>query len=460
MRILLVSPLNDSHYKILRPDIGLGYLSTALKRHGHQVEIVDLELQVFKKKLTRANALDYLLTGDWDVIGFKAFNLDLPFTRQATAAIKAAHPNTVTVSGGPASLLYDQIFAYVPNLDYALIGEGEIAFPQLLDRLHDQEALSEVPGLLWKTPNGVRRNPPLFHEKLDEFEPVDWEALDPLAYPVDYSGDRLIPLSITRGCPYACNYCQASIISGKKIRARSPASVIAELRYLHQRFGITTFQVDDDNITAVHAIGLDFAEALESSGLKFRWRIPNGLRIDTLDVDLMKRFERTGCYYVYLAVESGSQRVLDLMNRKTRLDVMTAIIRQIAAETSIKMLGFFMLGYPGETVREAMATIKLACSLPLNRAAFFTFTPLPKTPIYEELDRQGQLQDYHMEKHFVLGASTSFSYPATTLKWLRRYAFLRFYTRPSVIASTIDDIGSWTQLQRWLSRAYGVVAEK
>lgn len=462
MRILLVKPINQMFYQVLKPDIGLGYLSTALKRAGHDVEIIDLQLMAHMHQLDRQGAIAAVLNAEADVIGFKAFNLDLPFIREATTAIKKARPQVITIVGGPApSGLKELIFEHLPDLDYAFVGEAELGLPALLERLEPGANLTEVPGLIYfDRDEQVHANPPVFVEDLDSLGPIDWDALHPNDYPLDYSGERLLPIMVSRGCPFNCLYCQARLITGQRMRFRSVEAIIDELRFLKKNYGITQFHLDDDNITVNHKIAYSFAEDLLSSDLNLTWRIANGLRIDTLNTELMRKFEEAGCYYVYLAFESGSQRVLDLMNRKSNLSVMKEIVRDIAAGTTLKMLGYFILGFPGETVAEAEESIDLACSLPLDKASFFSFTPLPGTPIFKRLEEEGRLDNFDVERHFIMGASTSFSYSASTMSHLKRKAYLKFYTQPRVIRSLVRDLRSPAQFGRMVARAYGLLTER
>ncbi|MBN2053699.1 B12-binding domain-containing radical SAM protein [bacterium] len=460
MRCLLVLPLNHMRYQILMPDLGLGYLSTALKRHGHSVRILDLSLEVYRGRLTWESAIRELSRATEDVIGFKAFNLDLPFVQEATAAIRRTHPGTIIIVGGPVTLLYNQLFELLPAIDYAFVGEAEISLPALLERLDASDSLREVPGLVWRDEDGVHCNAQSLVDDLDSLGPIDWDGLKPAEYPLDYFGEPILPVMVTRGCPYHCNYCQAGLISGKKIRSRSIEAVIDDLRYLKSRYGFSTFNLYDDNLTVMRRVGFQFAIGLARSGLNMRWRISGGLRIDTLDIDLMRSLEQAGCYYIYMAIESGSQRVLDLMNRKTDLMTMVHNVHQVAHATTIGMLGFFILGYPGETVTEACRTIHLALSLPLTRAAFFAFTPLPQTPVFDSLSKEGKLVDYHLDRNFVLGPPTGFSYPAPKMRRLRRYAYASFYLRPNILKANLSEIHSCNQLRRFLSRAAAVIGER
>lgn len=460
MHVLLVRPLKEADFHYLCPDIGLGYLSTALKRQGHTVELLDLQLALFRRQVTAKSAIDLLLQKQADVIGFKALNLELPFARAAAAALKAQRPERKLIVGGPASSgLQDQIFKHLPAVDFAFRGEAEIGFPALLANLEPGGRYEDIPGLIWRENGQVRQNPQIFTEDLDSLGPIDWELLNPPAYPTDWSGgDTKFPIMATRGCPYTCNYCQGHTICGRKFRTRSVEAVIDEIQFLQRRFGLTSFSIADDNFTFNREYSVRFAETLLSRNIKLKWHCHNALRVETLDVELMRLFEKAGCYYARVAIESGSQRVLDLMNRRSNLERIKEIITQIAANTHIRMMAFFILGYPGETVEEAKMSIDLACRLPLDRAGFFNFTPLPGTVIYQRLQAEGLLENFDIEKNALnVKPLVAFSHSPRTLHWLKLKGLLRFYLRPRVIKGLLADIESFEHFRRLLQRVTSVV---
>jgi radical SAM superfamily enzyme YgiQ (UPF0313 family) len=459
MRFLFVKPLNGMAYQNYHPDLGIGYLSTSLKRAGHQTDFIDMQLQKLKNHLSESGVIKLLIDSPADVIGFKCFNSDLPSARRAIVALKEARPETPLVIGGPApSGLKGRIFDYLPLADFAFDGEAETGLPLLLEAIDSRSGYSDVPGLIWREEGEIKRNPNRLVKDIDSLGSVDWELLRPDEYPVNYCGETIVPIMISRGCPYHCHYCQARFISGLSLRLRSMDAVIDEISYLNRRWGFSWFSVLDDNITADREAGYNFAEGVLSLDTDFRWMVGNGLRVETLDVDLMKMFERSGCYYAFVGIESGSQRVLDLMNRGSDLDELVEILYAIAANVSIRMFGYFILGYPGETVEEAKMSLKLARQLPLDRASFFNFIPLPGTPIWNKLEKEGKLENFDIENNYVEGHMNSFSYSSTEQNRLKREGYLRFYARPKVMLSIASDVKSFKQFYRLLNRIYSVCA--
>lgn len=460
MKIALVSPTNKLQYKALWPDLGLGYLTTALKRANHDVRVIDLDLEVYLGNMTYEGAIKAVAELDVDVVGFKILNLDIPFVREATAAIKARNPKIITIAGGPGTLLKYFLFNHVPHLDYGFLGEAELSLPLFLERLGEPSEYERIPGLIWRDQDLVCMNEPKRIWDLDSVAPVDWEALAPTRYPLDFTGEQRFPIMVTRGCPFRCRYCQSRVLHGPLVRSRSMDSIIDELRYLKKKFNPPIFHVTDDNLTVVPRISVEFPQRLIESGLDFKWRVINGIRLDTLTKDIIRLFEQSGCYYLYVALESGSQRVLDLMDRQTNLQVMIDSVHKVHDYSNIKMLGYVMLGFPGETVDEAKASCRLLLRLPLERGAFFTFTPLPDTPVFYDLLKDGLLEGYDVESSFQYGHSTNFNCLSRELDAIRFWAFVKFYSRPNSAYRAAKSILSQGSLTRSVMRAYTVFSRK
>jgi radical SAM superfamily enzyme YgiQ (UPF0313 family) len=461
-RVLLVSPPGPFAYSSAHPHLGLGYLSTALKRAGHDVRVLDLDLETYRKSRPQGRALQLLLQQEFDAVGFTVMTPDFPFINKAVAALRDARRTAVAIVGGAGpSCLGARIFEYLPQVDYAFVGEAETGLPALLARLEQGAPCDDVPGLVWRADGGVRANPAAFIDDLDSLGPVDWPALQPQRYPIDYFGFPTIPVTVTRGCPFSCNYCGGALTGGRRMRSRSPAAVIDELAFLRRTFGVASFSVVDDNLTVNKAVAREFGEKLLASGLNFKWRFYAGLRVETLDLPLMQLYEKAGCYFANVAIESGSQRVLDLMNRKSNLERLTTILREVAAGTNIKLMGYFILGYPGETVAEARESIAFARSLPLHLASFFSFVPIPGTAAFRQLQDEGRLENYDIGRNSFYGRSESFTgYSTPTLHRLHRQAYLRFYLRPRVVYSLIRDLSSLAQFRRLAARAVSVLLRR
>lgn len=456
MKILLIRPAGPKFYETAGPDIGLGYLMRVLKDHGHTVALYDF----FQKGTSPRRLLERAAQFGPDLVGFKTYTLALPEVDSLIAKLRRQGYHGHIVLGGPhPSGDPSGTLSNLPDASFVIAGEAESGFPLLVEALErepipSESVLKEIPGLAWRANGAFSVNPPVFAKDFDRFGLPDWESMDPHRYPIDYTGAIYVPIMTTRGCPFHCTYCAGHKVTGRILRHRRIESIVDEIRLVRDRWGIRTFGLVDDNFT----LDLDFAKevcrAMIRERLGIRWRCPNGIRLDTLDAEVIRLMEQAGCFYVYVALESGSQRILDAMNRRTRLDVMIEKVRMIRRVSKIKMLGFFIIGYPDETVGDIIASIRLAKALPLDMASFFLFTPHPGTEIYSRLKQEGRLSNpswtsFFYDKVTVLPREIS----EKQLLRLERHAYRSFYGRPRIVRGILSDVRSLGQLKRLVQRS-------
>ncbi len=461
MRILLTRPWN--HTSMLIPNHGLGYLATALKQSGHDPVILDCILQRMDP-----DAFNRLVrSSSFDAIGFQLYTFDLPQFNSYLSLIRDLTIPLIAGGPHPSAVPLDFMNDYT-RIDYAFRGEAEIGLPMLLDvlaspALASTAILESIPGLCFRHERRVQSNPPVFHQTLDDFGMPDWEQISPLTYPVAPQGTftralPVAPITITRGCPYPCTFCAGKQVSGRRIRTRSVSHVIHELRFLVEHFGIREFHIQDDNFTFDKQYVLAFCRALIDSRLNLVWACPNGIRLDSLDRDMLDAMSAAGCYSVAVGIESGSQRILNLMKKRTSLPDLIDRVNLIRKATNWRITGFFILGYPGETREEMEATIRLSRRLPLDKANFGILMPLPATEATQAAIEMGwnASMDYDRMSEY-----RSTFYPegmtARDFRMLFRRAFIGFYCRPRIMAGFLREIKSRDQFKVLIRRFLDVV---
>jgi radical SAM superfamily enzyme YgiQ (UPF0313 family) len=435
------------------PNLGLGYIASVSVREGHEVTV----LNCIKEKMGVDGFADYLHSRTFDVIGFQMFSYDLSVVAKMLAVIRSLPPAVVTVAGGahpsgdPSGVMVE-----LPELDFAFKGEAEIGFVRLLKILEQGGDLATVPGLAYREEGAVLVNPPQVVDDLDTLPLPAWDLLLPETYPEAPHGAftrnfPTAPIIVTRGCPCQCTFCSGKSITGTRVRKRSIANVMVELELLAAR-GVREFHVEDENFTLDKKLVIEFCKTLQRSGLNMSWSLPSGVRIDTLDNELLDQMERSGCYSLALGIEFGSNRTL----AATRKGLTVELVRQkmeLFKGRSIKVTGFFLLGIPGESLEEMQQTVELALELPLDRAQFNNFMPLPGSPLWESLSQEGRLGNVDWDRFFVHDvAFCDEGIRPEQLKQLQRRAYLRFYLRPRIIFSLLREIRSLTHLKFLLRR--------
>lgn len=451
MKILLLQPFSRSY--VIMPSLGLGYLAAVALRDGHEVTV----LNCIKERMEPDGFAEFLRTRRFDLIGFQMFSYDFSAVQTLLEIVSDLHPETVTVAGGahPSGDPHG-VLSSLTRLDFALQGEAELGFIALLDSLTQGGELSEVPGLIYREGDRVRVNPPQVVQDLDSLPMPAWDLLAPETYPEAPHGAftrnfPTAPIIVTRGCPCRCTFCSGKTITGNRVRKRSVPNVMAELVHLAQR-GIREFHVEDENFTLDKRLVLEFCDALVRSGLGMTWSLPSGVRLDTLDQELLDHMERAGCYSLAVGIEFGSNRT----HLATRKGLTVELVRQkleLFRGREVKVTGFFLFGIPGETPQEMQQTIDLALELPLDRAQFNNFMPLPGSELWETLHREGRLGQVDWNRYFVHDvAFCDEGIAPALLKGVQRQAYLRFYLRPRIVLSLLREIRSLSHLKFLLRR--------
>ncbi len=439
------------------PNLGLGYLAAALEQAGHEVTVAD----VAQRRWTPARVRRMAVDRRWDLVGIQSYSCGIDDARRLARFIKERRPETRIVIGGRhVDALPEETLAGERAFDYALTGECEGALPELVARLDDGgAALDEVPNLYYRQGALVQRGP--HTARADPNHPVmpAWHHIPPASYPVAPLGTfvralPIAPIITSRGCSYRCQFCAAPS-AGRSLCLRSPEAVLEEIRYLVRHHSVREIQILDDNFTSRKAHARAVCEGILRSGLKLALSLPNGVRLDRLDAELLGLLERAGCYSVTVGIESGVPRVLSEMKRDVTLDTVRQQLDLIRQVTSIRVTGNFLIGLPGETLDDIRQTIDFACSAPLHRAQFAAFLPLPGSPLFDRLRSEGKLLDTDFSA--LRYEAGRFAYvpdgmSAGQLKRALWRAFLRFYGRPAVLAGLAPEVRGVGHLGHLMSR--------
>lgn len=463
LKVLLVKPSGVADEII--PPISLGMLATQI-RARHDVRILD----ALKEGLDSTTILNIIVSGGFDVVGFQAWSKDIHEIKKVCTKIKEICPKVVTIVGGihPTMVPEGTLNFFGNCLDYAYKGEGEFGFKMFLEMLtscdRSESSIASIPGLVWRSSTGIRINENTLMTDLDSLGFPAWDLMPPSTYPESphgafYRNFPVAPIIVTRGCPYPCTFCSAKAASGEKLRSRSIDHVINELKMLYYKFGVREFQIEDDNFTLNNKYVEEFCETLLSLGLKMEWSFPNGIRLDTIDRPLLKLMRKTGCYALNFGIESGSQRVLDMIKKRITLEQIREQLT-MASEEGFDIGGFFIIGFPTETKEEIEDTIRFACSLPLDRVGVSYFQPFPGTYLFYDLEKKGEIEmdwadNHHLSLHTLTYVSPTIT--AKELKQLRKKMLMSFYFRFKTFRNILKQVRSASHLYyitkrsiRWL----------
>ncbi|HJP17795.1 MAG TPA: radical SAM protein [Nitrospinota bacterium] len=452
MKIILTKIYNLSDH--IQPPLGLGYLANSV-RPKHDVVILDS----IKENIKRDDFFSYLKDTSPDMVGFQVYTYDIPLLKEYLKIAKKA--NKITIVGGPhpSAAPHETMTLFQEDLDFGFAGEAEIGFPLLLERLESSnQGFSDIPGLIWKEGSNIIINSPSYNQNIDQFS-VAWDLIRPDEYPEAQHGaffERfpIAPIIATRGCPFLCTFCAAHFVVGRKVRKRSIENIFEEINFLYEKYHIREFHLVDDNFTLNKKFVKNFCKKLLESNLDISWATPNGVRLDTLDKECLEIMKESGLYLISVGIESGSDRVLKMTKKElTVKKILNGV--SVIKESGIDIAGFFMFGYPGETIEEMKKTIELSLKLPLIRANYFTFLPLPGTEIFNDMKKNNELDKVDWGHFYFMNAVySSNGITRKHLKKIQRQAFLKFYSRPGIIWKNLIKIKNYRHFKFLLKRFY------
>ena len=361
------------------PPLGILYLSAWLKRSGREVRVFDGTFRAreeFSALLARERPR---------VVGLYANMM----TRASVLRMiqECRTHGAFVVVGGPEPASYVEEYL-ARGADVVVIGEGEATLEELLDHhaRHGAEGLDVVRGIAWRERDGaIRRTParPLLPD-LDQVPFPDRESIDLGAYLAAWKarhGASSVSLITARGCPYTCNWCSHAVY-GHTHRRRTPANVVDEIELIHRRWNPDQLWFADDVFTIHHRWLFDFAAEMRRRGLRIPFETIS--REDRLNEDVVRCLAELGCSRLWVGAESGSQRVLDAMQRRTDAARTRDMIR-LLQRYGIEAGTFIMLGYEGEEPTDIEETVRhLKAALPdqvLTTVAY----PIRGTPYHDRV---------------------------------------------------------------------------
>ncbi|MCC7210344.1 MAG: radical SAM protein [Candidatus Brocadia sp.] len=403
MNILLIDPpfyRFFNYYNRYFP-LGLSYLASTLKKAGHEVMIYDADCnknakgmdytrlpekyRIYLKELKNpGNPIIKEISETFqnyqpDIVGITVMTPKMASAFTVAALAKQYNRGCSVIVGGPhATLLPSEILKNSRDVDFVINGEGETVLLELINSLRaDNNSFSEIRGLSYRKGDDLVHNATRsFIDDLDCLPFPDREGLLGLD---TYTSEDMGLLMGSRGCPYRCSYCATQIWT-RKVRYRSLANILEEIRYVHRRFGTRQFTFKDDSFTVNRKRVMEFCYALHDADLKINWDC--NTRVDLVDQELLKVMKKAGCNSIKVGIESGSERILELMDKGITLERICDAAR-LFRETGIHWTAYFMMGIPTETREDVKKTLDLLHTIRPSFASIGVYEPFPGTRLFE-----------------------------------------------------------------------------
>ncbi len=417
MKLLLIWPYNQHAIDIPETfPLGIGYLAANIPTDRHEVEVLDATLD---RLHPRSEAfLDRLRASRADVVGISFWSANAESVYATRDAVRDALPGARVLFGGPHATGYGRAEIERGEADYVIAGEGERAVPALLDSLEagTDPADAHIPGLVCRDRDGgVVQRPVCYETDLDTLGRVDYGELRLPEYQANgygYKGKAVLHpdlpsalLLATRGCPFRCRFCNAPVISGRRIRVHSPGYVARTIRELYEVFGVRIVALGDDNFTFRPDYAVALCQAVEDLGFDDLILVaPNGVRMNRMTDEVLGAMVRAGFEEVTIAPESGSPRTLKLMQKDMDLGTVAPFVDR-CHRFGLKVKANFIIGFPGETMEDVLRTERFIRENAFDQISLCFFQPLPGTPMFDELVAAGEIPPY-----FVPGRYSQLTY--------------------------------------------------
>ena len=430
-----------------QPPLGLCYMATLLRRHGYDAHVVDAAAT----EATLEDTAQRLARGGFDYVGMSLPTVAVPNAIAIGEALKADNPRIKVIGGGPhASSMPEATLAASDVFDALVIGEGEHTVLELLQYMEEGGDLSGVNGLAFRHNGEVTRTPPRGRIRdLDALGMPDWSLLDETFHlyrlPL-YSAARAPSFSLftSRGCIGTCEFC-ARTVFGRVVTRHSPQYVARMIQELHRQRGVVHFHFQDDNFLLQRRWIETFLGLLPHVGRGISWSCAG--RVDCVDPDLLKRLKHTGCTQIFYGLESGSQHILDLLQKNITSGQLARVLSATRA-AGIATAANVMIGNPTEARHTLKLTQRFVNSIDLVGLSITFFTPFPGTTIRDRIDQFGTFEEDWARMSSYEPLFVPYGLTKDELLAACRHMYGMFYFRPRTVLNYLRRIGSFGKLMR------------
>ena len=399
MKILLINPPMQINRKPTFHPLGIFYISQELKRNGYDAEILDIDGYRYPKY-----EVSKILKGaDSDLFAIGGLATVYPYLYWLVPEIKRLKPKAKIILGGAiASSLSERCFEKF-DIDYEIIGEGEITIIELLKEMRTTKNFNQVKGIGYRGKEGKI----IFTEKrplmpsLDDVPMFKSDFLPMESYLQNTKGT--LQIHTQRGCPWSCTFCfNCFRVTSSKVRYRPFNKVVDEIEFFKNKYGdkIKLFAISGECITMNKEWIVNFCKEILKRKLKIKYRVTS--RVDTIDKEKLGWLKKSGCNIISLGLESGSDKILKIMKKGASVEQNRKAV--LLTKKFIKHIeAYIMLGYAGETKETLRETVKFCKEISVRPDIFFA-TAYPGTELYKMASEKGRIKD---DEEYLMGLDTT-----------------------------------------------------
>ena len=444
MRVLLINPPYDierymgglSKIAFVFQPIGLTYIAAYLRSKNIEVKIFDSQVEEEPIQSVIRNYKP-------EIIGITSVTFLVHSTIELSKIIKKEFPDVIIIAGGIHPTIRPMDFLNEKTIDYVAVGEGELTMYEFVDSIAYGRDPACVPGVMCIRSGQVVAGPR--REMIKNLDDLPAPALDDLPMhryrtsPDTRTGSQIGVILTSRGCPFNCIFCANKLLTEGTYRTHSIERICLEVEDLISKFGVTQLFVQDDNFSANKKRAKEICREFirRKYAEKVSWWAE--ARVDCVDEELLLLMKEAGCRIISYGLESGNQRLLDLIDKNITLERVKKVVL-MTQKAGIDIRASFILGLPTETRKESLQTIKFAKQLGISQVRFSLATPFPGTKLWDIAHEEGTLNltDW---RRFSLMSGYAKGLPIYAPKGrdprelakLQRRANLSFFLNPRII---------------------------
>ncbi len=462
MKILLINPpvcWKDVYGKWAKvasyqAPIGLPTLAAYLLQYGHDLQIIDGNVPDGGYDLTVENIAKEIGKYPPDLVGLYSISYNYKVFEELAIAIKKAAPSVRLVAGGPHATFMPKETLRDTPVEFCCLGEAEESLHELVQHLEDGAAdFSDIPGLAYRTTEGeiIVNTERIIVKDLDN---LPFPALHLLPPPDKYNGyllqqkrSPMMPICSSRGCPYQCVFCETP--SGKNFRANSAEFLTDMMKFYVKDFGIREATFLDDTFTINEKRVHEICELKNKKNIDLTWFA--NAHANVRDQDIFKAMKGAGAWMVSLGIESGSPKIIEILEKGTTKERMKATAQGVL-DAKLKLKPLFILGNPGETLETLEETIQFAEDLRGHFPVFSIMTPFPGAPLWDNAEKYGTFDRSSFSRLTISTCDPAFVPHGLTKEILikkQKEAFRRSYLNVGMAKRhlmTLDNVGDFVKL--------------
>jgi len=440
------------------PSLGLAYLAATVEREGHDVRVVDCTFN--QEKMLTDIAKEFCP----QIIGITATTPTFKNAAYMAGLLQQILPEAVYICGGSHASVCPEDILNVGVFDFAIIGEGERTFLELIAHIKDKQDIQPdyIHGLAFKRDGDIIITPA--RERIENLDSLPLPArhlLPPLkryhSTPASY---RKLPIAVimsSRGCPNQCTFCDRTVF-GEKFRKRSAANVMLEVEEVISKYGAKEIRFFDDTFTIDPYHVENICRQMKKIPMHTPWTCLTA--VTAVNSDMLKMMYDAGCWQVLFGLESGEDYILERLGKNNTVEQNKKAVFW-AYEAGLRIRADFLVGSPWETKETFMKTIEFAKSLPLDFAHFNKFVPYPGTSIYKDLKNKGYR--FNFDNGAYINNQCDFIYvpeafTKTEFSQCLDRAYKEFYLRPNYLMRRLFSIRTFTEFTGNLKGFYSILS--